>query len=282
MKIFSIILCLGCLFTDTLGYQAGLLGSNSLWKGRASASSRLFRSPSKLSKHNDVNANSFHFSKALFSSVSDVSANDKMELISGPLEKEGVGAWIPVGSIGSLKGLGPQRVTIMNIDFVVWHTSEDSKKGSIDIGNMDEKNKDDNQIIWTVQADACSHRLAPLSQGRVDPNTGCVECPYHGWQFDSEGNVTAIPQLDGGRTMEDIQRSPRTNIKTFPTHVVGDLLFVFLPSSLHGEMFPQSLLPEEYYPFLDEERTTSSYVRELPYSFDFLVEVRPSLLICKY
>ena len=26
--------------------------------------------------------------------------------------------------------------------------------------------------------DLCPHRLAPLSQGRVDPLTGCIECPY--------------------------------------------------------------------------------------------------------
>ncbi|WP_434043630.1 MULTISPECIES: Rieske 2Fe-2S domain-containing protein [Sorangium] len=35
-------------------------------------------------------------------------------------------------------------------------------------------------------ADACPHRLAPLSQGRVRPD-GRLECPYHGWHFDAEG-----------------------------------------------------------------------------------------------
>jgi hypothetical protein len=72
------------------------------------------------------------------------------------------------------------------------------------------------------------------------------------------------------------------NLKTFPTHVVGDLLFVFLPSSLHGEMFPQSLLPEEYYPFLNEYKNRTNltfFARDLPYSFDFLVEVSITFLI---
>ncbi|MBK7861306.1 MAG: Rieske 2Fe-2S domain-containing protein [Archangiaceae bacterium] len=36
-------------------------------------------------------------------------------------------------------------------------------------------------------ADACPHRFAPLSQGRVRPD-GRLACGYHGWHFDGEGN----------------------------------------------------------------------------------------------
>lgn len=61
-------------------------------------------------------------------------------------------------------------------------------------------------------------------------------------------------------------------MKTFPLHTVGDIIFVFLPASLHGEMFPQSLLPEHQYPHLSHDDTTQMFVRELPYSFDFLIE----------
>lgn len=32
---------------------------------------------------------------------------------------------------------------------------------------------------WEATVDTCPHRLAPLSEGRVD-ETGCIECPYHG------------------------------------------------------------------------------------------------------
>lgn len=35
-------------------------------------------------------------------------------------------------------------------------------------------------------ADACPHRLAPLSSGRVRPD-GRLACAYHGWHFDAEG-----------------------------------------------------------------------------------------------
>ena len=96
-------------------------------------------------------------------------------------------------------------------------------------------------------------------------------CRYHGWQFDSDGKVTSIPQLEETKSVESIQKG-RGNVQTFPVHPVGDLLFVFLPSSLHGEMFPQSILPEEHYPLLTGEEKVQHFVRELPYSFDFLVE----------
>ena len=169
MTLISIGLCLGSLFTVILGYQASPIAPN---VKKNAAISRLFRSPLKKIS----NANSFRVPMPLLSTKSDVAVRDNMELISGPLQEEGVGAWIPVGSIHALKGLGPQRVTIMNIDFVVWHSPEGIKKDNLpDRGNMSYNDKDKNQVIWTVQADACSHRLAPLSQGRVDPNTGCVE-----------------------------------------------------------------------------------------------------------
>lgn len=41
--------------------------------------------------------------------------------------------------------------------------------------------------------DRCSHRNAPLSEGQVKGD--CLECPYHGWQFDSSGECTLVPGL---------------------------------------------------------------------------------------
>lgn len=41
--------------------------------------------------------------------------------------------------------------------------------------------------------DACPHRKAPLSAGRVRPD-GRLACPYHGWHFDAEGHGVAPAQ----------------------------------------------------------------------------------------
>lgn len=179
-----------------------------------------------------------------------------------------LGAWIPLASASCLFGLGPQRIKVCGVDLVVWHTSP------VD-DNKTKKQTDASKEVWSAAVDACTHRLAPLSQGRVDPETSCIECPYHGWQFDSEGNVCSIPQLEMNKSISSVANSGG-NLRTFPVHLAGDLLFVFLPSSIHNELFPRSILPEEYYPYLAEDKLLIEkqpiFVRDLPYSFDFLVE----------
>lgn len=193
-------------------------------------------------------------------------------------DEEGVGAWIPLATKSGLFGLGPQRIRIMGVDLVVWHTPLDEKAlkaKNKSRGKGKAKVKKEDEVTWTAQIDACTHRLAPLSQGRVDPDTKCIECPYHGWQFDSCGTVSSIPQLENETSMKTIQKAGG-NVKTFPIHAVDDLMFVFLPSSLHGEMFPQSILPEQHYNILNPVEEGEDYLpmfmRTLPYSFDFLVE----------
>ncbi|MBS1881355.1 MAG: aromatic ring-hydroxylating dioxygenase subunit alpha [Actinobacteria bacterium] len=48
----------------------------------------------------------------------------------------------------------------------------------------------------SVFRDLCIHRGAALSLGWV--TDGCITCPYHGWQYDSEGNCVKIPALPEG------------------------------------------------------------------------------------
>jgi nitrite reductase/ring-hydroxylating ferredoxin subunit len=55
-------------------------------------------------------------------------------------------------------------------------------------------------VVWRsadgirVARDRCPHRWAQLSRGRV-LDDGTLECPYHGWRFDSRGRAAVIPQL---------------------------------------------------------------------------------------
>ncbi len=44
--------------------------------------------------------------------------------------------------------------------------------------------------------DRCPHRNYPLSEGRV--REGVLECPYHGWRFDTAGACVAVPGLPAG------------------------------------------------------------------------------------
>ena len=162
-----------------------------------------------------------------------------------------LGAWVPIGSASSLTGLDPVAMEIFGRRFCVWQKSP---------------------TTWSVMVDVCPHRLAPLSQGRVDATTKCIECPYHGWQFQSNGTLFRIPQLEQERrTFESIHGH---DVTSYPVHLTGDLLWAFLPTSFHGESFPINLLPEDYYSDIGNDIILQStwYVRDLPYSWDFLVE----------
>ncbi|CAN1327432.1 Protochlorophyllide-dependent translocon component 52, chloroplastic [Linum perenne] len=62
---------------------------------------------------------------------------------------------------------------------------------------------DKKQNAWKVFDDMCPHRLAPLSEGRIDAN-GRLQCVYHGWCFDGSGRCKLIPQapVDGPPVLE--------------------------------------------------------------------------------
>ncbi len=55
--------------------------------------------------------------------------------------------------------------------------------------------------------DICPHRAAPLSAGQmVRSEKGCVvQCPYHGWTFDTSGTCTSVPSLTPDQSM-DVER----------------------------------------------------------------------------
>jgi nitrite reductase/ring-hydroxylating ferredoxin subunit len=137
-----------------------------------------------------------------------------------------LGAWIPLGSASSLTGLGPTQIRVCGVDLAVWHKPllKDAKRGAV-------------AKEWSALVDACPHRLAPLSQGRVDPTSGCIECPYHGWSFEADGSLQKIPQLEEGRLLSAATGNSGA-ATSLPVHAVGDVLFVFLPTEVTGESWP--------------------------------------------
>ena len=189
--------------------------------------------------------------------------------------KNHLGAWIPVGSAKALTGIGPQRIRVMGLDLVVWHKPVDENETKKAKRKLPWKKSqmEGAATEWSILADVCPHRLAPLSQGRVDPETGCIECPYHGWQFDGDGTLTSLPQMEKGRKIESVI-GRGGNADNIPVHLCGDLIFAFLPTALHGESFPRSLVPEDMYPYLADDTKSGRiyFSRELPYSADFAVE----------
>ena len=56
--------------------------------------------------------------------------------------------------------------------------------------------------------DACAHRSAPLSLGRLERG-GVVECPYHGWRYDAQGKAVSLPTLPEGAPIPAAACVPR-------------------------------------------------------------------------
>lgn len=81
--------------------------------------------------------------------------------------------WYPVMPICDLDKSRPVGKRILGIDVVVWW--------------------DRNENEWKVMHDTCPHRLAPLSEGRID-QWGRLQCVYHGWCFSGSGDCKFIPQ----------------------------------------------------------------------------------------
>ncbi|HZS45344.1 MAG TPA: aromatic ring-hydroxylating dioxygenase subunit alpha [Blastocatellia bacterium] len=82
----------------------------------------------------------------------------------------------------------------------------------------------DNKGEVFVLDDHCPHRGIPLSFGKFDGS--CVECCYHGWQFDREGRCQHIPAL-----LPDSQiKIDRIKAKSFRSAEADGYIWVFMPA----------------------------------------------------
>ena len=169
-------------------------------------------------------------------------SNHKKPKSGKPEYKEDIGAWVPVASISAFDKLEtPQKLELFGSDYVFW-------------------NKDN---VWSLQKDICPHRFAPLSQGRIEGN--CIQCPYHGWEFNYNGSCAKIPQL------EDMPPNSIT-LSTIPLFITHDLIWGFFDFNITGEFGLKSYTPDKQYPNLELTKDQKFFTRELPYSFDILIE----------
>ncbi len=112
-------------------------------------------------------------------------------------------AWYPVYYLEDLDPTKPNTFTLLNQNIVIWW----DKSGQ----------------SWRAFEDKCPHRLAPLSEGRVN-ESGLLECPYHGWAFSGTGNCEYIPQqTEAGKA----ETSNRACVKSLPTAEAQGMLFVY-------------------------------------------------------
>ncbi|KAI8894068.1 Rieske [2Fe-2S] iron-sulfur domain-containing protein [Globomyces pollinis-pini] len=98
--------------------------------------------------------------------------------------------------------------------------------------------KSNNGIVCL--ADKCAHRSAPLSVGQV--LNGNLECLYHGWQYDSDGNVVEIPAKLPEKGIPSSAKS-----KKFPLVIKDGLVWIY-PGKKSNEAKVPDLHPGNHAP----------------------------------
>ncbi len=127
---------------------------------------------------------------------------------------------------------------------------------------------------WSVLDDRCSHRLAPLSEGRItqlpedNSNEAVLECAYHGWSFKSCGQCARIPQIEKGNRGATIPR--RADVRSYPTKVQHGLIWVWLGDPANADTIPIPA-PPEMKDFTEEDRFVG-FSRYVPYGYEVLLE----------
>ena len=80
-------------------------------------------------------------------------------------------------------------------------------------------------------ANTCTHRGGSLGEGKVKGD--CVQCPYHGWQFNGDGHCIRIPSLGINARIP-----ARARVDAYPTVERYGLVFAFLGDLAEGERPP--------------------------------------------
>jgi phenylpropionate dioxygenase-like ring-hydroxylating dioxygenase large terminal subunit len=127
-----------------------------------------------------------------------------------------------------------------------WYVVLDSSQvGDLPVGvtRMGEK-----LVFWRDRArrvsclrDRCVHRGAALSKGSV-LDTGRLQCPFHGFEYDASGSVTKIPANGKNIPVPD-----RFRVQRYPTHEAHGFIWIWW-----GENPPEDLEPPSFFQDLDE------------------------------
>ncbi len=124
--------------------------------------------------------------------------------------------WYPMATGEEVEADKPLKVSALGQDFVVFRDSEGQAH---------------------CLSNTCTHRGGSLSGGKVRGD--CVQCPYHGWQFDGDGNCKKIPSLGANASVP-----ARTRIDAYPVEERYGMIFAFLGELGEDERPPIMDVPE--------------------------------------
>ncbi|KAF5204849.1 Protochlorophyllide-dependent translocon component 52 chloroplastic [Thalictrum thalictroides] len=200
----------------------------------------------------------YYFSpnKSKFKLSSTISQTESNNPFSPATEKQGdeekfdwFSHWYPIAAVCDLDKRVPHARRVIGLDIVIWW--------------------DRNEEKWQVFDDSCPHRLAPLSEGRID-QWGRLQCVYHGWCFNGSGACKFIPQAppDG----PPVHTSKKACAAVYPCIVQNRILWFWPRSEPQYEDIATKEKPP-YIPELDDPTFTSVMVsRDIPYGYEVLIE----------
>lgn len=157
--------------------------------------------------------------------------------------------WYPLIPIEDINPQRPTSLTLLGMRLVIWKPS--------------------NSETYRVFLDQCPHRLAPLSEGRIETKTGNLMCSYHGWEFNENGICQRVPQAENPELIAKNQEN--FCVISFPVRQQQELLWVWTDqkTAAIAENTPLPLSPQ-----IDAEKgfVWSNYVRDLEYDWQTLIE----------
>ena len=158
--------------------------------------------------------------------------------------------WVPVASTFELIPDKPTPVRFLDQSYVAFQ---------------------DNDGEWRLMDDSCPHRLAPLSEGRIDREMNRIECAYHGWSFEpSSGACARIPQANEV-VAKAAMPSARACVASYPTRVHKSVLWAWpWEEDCLSVVDDVRAQPEGFLDGVADDAST--YTRDLPYSWDTLLE----------
>ena len=110
----------------------------------------------------------------------------------------------------------PMKVRMLGQDFVLFRDSEG---------------------VAHCLSNTCIHRGGSLAGGKIKGD--CIQCPYHGWQFDGDGACKSMPSLG-----PDARIPTRARVDAYPTEERYGIVFAFLGDLPESERPPIMEIPE--------------------------------------
>ncbi|NEP11404.1 MAG: Rieske 2Fe-2S domain-containing protein [Symploca sp. SIO2C1] len=161
--------------------------------------------------------------------------------------------WYPLAVVEFLDPSRPHKIQLLGKELVLWR---------------------DGSGQWACFEDACPHRLAPLSEGRIESD-GTLWCSYHAWRFDAQGNCVGIPQAQDKQTEDKHRSNPKSCAVAYPTQERQGLVWVWAESGAQAQQESQLREPRLTPELESDSKRVVKFlwnIRDFPYGWDFFIE----------